>query len=377
VSLDVSAIPARPAGAGRYALALARVLHGREDVDLQVVARRGDGSRWTEGARPGARPPAEAAPRPRPARLVWEQVGLPRVLRRSGVAVHHGPHYTMPERAPVPCVVTVHDCTFFDHPALHERSKVLLFRRAITVAARRAAAVVCVSRTTAERLTQLVEVRVPLVVAPHGVDHARFSPAEPAPGADRAALQAAGLDPGRPFVAFVGTLEPRKGVGHLVRAFDRLDDAAGTDLVIAGQRGWGPDEVGPARAAARHPERIRTLGYLPDDVVPALYRQAACVCYPATEEGFGLPALEALACGAPLVTTEGTAMAEFAAGAALLVPAGDETALAGALEAALSEVPGATAPALRRTRGLAVAAAHTWEASAEIHLAAYRAAAGS
>ena len=98
-------------------------------------------------------------------------------------------------------------------------------------------------------------------------------------------------------------------------------------------------ETERALAAARHAERIVRTGYLPDGAVPALLRQASVVAYPALEEGFGLPALEALACGAPLVTTEGTAMAEMAGGAALLVPPGDVAALADALGTALERGP--------------------------------------
>ena len=108
-------------------------------------------------------------------------------------------------------------------------------------------------------------------------------------------------------------------------------------------------------------------GYLPDAAVPALLRQAAVVAYPALEEGFGLPVLEALACGAPLVTTEGTAMAELAGGAALLVPPGRAAPLAEALGAALDEGRGTE----RRGLGLAVAAERTWEASVLEHVRAY------
>ena len=114
-------------------------------------------------------------------------------------------------------------------------------------------------------------------------------------------------------------------------------------------------------------------GYLPDRAVPALLRQASVVAYPAFEEGFGLPALEALACGAPLVTTEGTAMAEVAGDAALLVPAGDVPALAAALATALSEGR-ATG---RRERGLAAAARRTWDASVAQHVHAYGVAAAA
>jgi len=414
VSLDVTAVPVAPAGAGRYTIELATALSRRPDVDLVLVSRRGDTDRWRDlatHAAPGGqihtagvglgphateepglgRPGGQihtalaVAPVPRPLRLIWEQVGLPRVLRQIHPDVHHGPHYTMPQRARVPVVVTVHDCTFFDHPEWHERSKVLLFRRAIRVAARRAAVVVCVSRTTADRLQELCDVTGPVLVAPHGVDHLRFRPEEAlvaagdlVAGNDSAALRALRIDPDRPYVLFVGTLEPRKNVPSLVRAFERVADAHPEALlVIAGQRGWGAMEVEREVAAAgRLRDRVIRTGYVPDEAVPALLRKAAVVAYPSLEEGYGLPALEAMACGAPLVTTSGTAMAEMAGGAALLVPSGDTEGLAAALDSMLSGRDPAAA-AERRRLGLSIAAERTWEASAAIHLEAYRMAAGS
>jgi glycosyltransferase involved in cell wall biosynthesis len=225
-----------------------------------------------------------------------------------------------------------------------------------------------VSQVTAERLQANCSVRAPVFVAPHGVDQARFSPTEPSPGADDVALRETGVPAGRPFVAFIGTLEPRKGVAPLIGAFDALADARpDLMLVLAGQTGWGMTETERALAAARNGERIVRTGYLPDVAVPALLRRAAVVAYPALEEGFGLPALEALACGAPLVTTEGTAMAELAGGAALLVPAGAEGPLTEALAAALDAGPETE----RRALGLQVAAERTWEASVAEHLRAY------
>jgi glycosyltransferase involved in cell wall biosynthesis len=278
----------------------------------------------------------------------------------------------MPERSPVPCVVTIHDCTFFDHPEWHVRSKALLFRRAIRRASLHAGALVCVSEVTATRLRANCEVRAPIVVAPHGVDHERFTPVEPAPGSDAAILAANGVPHDRPLVAFVGTLEPRKGVASLVAAFDRVAETRrDAVLVLGGQLGWGLTEIEGALAAARHGDRIIRTGYLPDEAVPALLRRSTVVAYPAVEEGFGLPALEALACGAPLITTEGTAMAEMAQGAACLVQPGDDGALTDALALALEQGKEASEVVRRYGLGLSVAARHTWAASVAKHVEAY------
>ena len=299
VSVDVSAVPERPAGAGRYTVDLVAALTRRSDLALTLVARRGDAGRWS-GLAPGARVSA-AVPRARPLRLVWEQARMGELLRRSGVDVHHGPHYTMPERAAVPKVVTVHDLTFFDHPEWHERAKVPVFRRAIRVASREADVLVCVSAATAARLRELLEPRGEVVVVPHGVDHDRFRPDEPHAGDDAVWLARLGVR--HPYVTFIGTAEPRKGVTTLIRAFDRMCSRhEGLTLVLAGGQGWGTRPIETALASMRHPGRVVRTGYVDDAAVPALLRGAAAVAYPALEEGFGLPALEALACAAPLVT---------------------------------------------------------------------------
>ena len=377
LSLDVSAVPVRAVGAGQYTLELAGALAARPDIDPTLFGRRDDRARWPEVA-PGARLVA-VAPGPRPLRLAWEQLALPGLLTRSGVSVHHGPHYTMPERTTVPTVVTVHDLSFFEDPQWHQRSKVLLFRRAISRAARRAAAVVCPSRVTAEELARWCRVDTRVFVAPHGVDTGRFRPDEPQTGFDQAALAA--LDPrlvdGRPFLLFVGTLEPRKDIPTLVGAFARVagrhPDAL---LVLAGGDGWGVAAVEQAIERSGMGSRVLRTGYVPDATVPALLRSAAAVVYPALYEGFGLPALEALACGAPLVTTTGTAMEEVAGAAAVLVRPGDAPGLAEAIEAELERGGDATIRDARRRQGLSIVAAHSWEESARLHLEAYRHAAG-
>ncbi len=376
LSLDVTGVPTSPAGAGRYVLELAAALAVRADTRLVAIARRDDAERWRllAGGRADVLAPS---PSSRPLRLAWEQLALPGLLRRAQPEVHHGPHYTMPERSRIPVVVTIHDCTFFDHPEWHEPVKAWFFRRAIRVAARRAGALVCVSETTARALESACRVTVPIVVAPHGVDHARFSPEPPAAGSDDAALRRVGVDPGRPFILFLGTVEPRKDVATLVRAFTLLADAErDISLVVAGRRGWRTGPVDEALAASRHRDRINWPGYVADDAVPALLRKAAVVAYPSLAEGYGLPALEALACGAPLVTTRGTAMAELAGEAATLVMPGDPEGLADALAQVLSDGDGPAA-VRRREAGIARAALRTWEASAASHVEAYRIAAGA
>jgi glycosyltransferase involved in cell wall biosynthesis len=370
VSLDATAVPGRPAGAGRYILDLAAALGRRSDVALTVVCRSGDEGRWRAGS-----PRTSVlgrAPAQRPLRLAWEQLRFPELLDRLPLDVHHGPHYTMPERASLPKVVTVHDLSLVEHPGWHQPVKVAFFRRAIQTAARRSDGLIAVSRATAERLIALFAPRVPVHVIPHGVDLARFRPldADDETGRvlDRAALRRMGATP--PYVAFVGTLEPRKDVPTLVRAFDRLAATVpGLTLVLAGGPGWGTRAVEAAVKAAIHGRRVRLPGYISEEQKAALLRNAAAVAYPSLEEGFGLPALEALACGTPLVTTRGSAMEEVTGDAALLVPPGDPDALARALEAAVS---GDGEVGRRRTMGLEVAARYTWEASARDHAAVYR-----
>ena len=371
VTLDVSAVPANPSGAGRYTIDLAAALSRRDDVAVTFVARSGDAERW-EALSPASAVVA-AAPRSRPLRLAWEQARLPRLLRGLPVRVHHSPHYTMPESAKLPRVVTVHDLTFFDHPEWHERGKVALFRRAIRVAARHADALVCVSRATADRLAELCPAACEVRVIPHGVDLERFRP-DPGDQAVEDATALAAMGVRVPFVAFVGTVEPRKDVPTLVRAFDRMAPShPDLSLVLAGVDGWGAKAVSAAIAEAVYGDRVVRTGYVPDESVPSLLRQAAAVAYPSLEEGFGLPALEALACGAPLVTTTGSAMEEMAAGAAMLVDPADADGLAGVLDMLVRGDAGLDA---RRQRGFAVAARHTWDASGRAHAELYRAVAG-
>jgi glycosyltransferase involved in cell wall biosynthesis len=164
-------------------------------------------------------------------------------------------------------------------------------------------------------------------------------------------------------------------VTTLVRAFARIA-ATRRDLrlVVAGADGWDAARVREAIASSGVATRVVRPGYLPDATLTALYRQAAVMAYPSIEEGFGLPALEALACGTPLVTTDGSALAEIVADAALLVPPGDADALAGALTTVLDDDDLATR---LRMAGPERASEYTWDRTVDLHLEAYARAANT
>ena len=255
LSLDATAVPDHPTGAGRYVLELAPRLSRAQGVELTVLCRRDDRRRWEERCHATV---IDQAPLARPVRLVWEQIELPRLLDQLQPGVHHGPHYTMPSRARAPKVVTIHDMTFFDHPEWHERAKVLFFRRAIRQAAARADALVTPSTAAAERIRAILSPAAQLHLIPHGVDLDRFRPlgreeTDAAAGDEKARSR---LKIRAPYVAFVGTLEPRKDVPNLVRAFDAV---AATlphlSLVLAGAPGWGMEAIEAAIASSAHRSR--------------------------------------------------------------------------------------------------------------------------
>lgn len=368
VALDVSAVPTHIAGAGRYVVEIAKRLPHR-GVSTTLVSRSSDGERWPLLA-PGTTT-SNIVPDSRIARLAYEALALGTSSPARAADVWHAPHYTMPHRGSTPSVVTIHDLTFFTNPEWHEASKVAFFKRAMKYSAQHAKVLISVSEFTARLIDEYLPGHAPVVVAPHGVDLERFSPDG---SADTELLSGAGLNAERPYIFFLGTFEPRKGIDVLLEAFKEIATRQPeVELWLAGQSGWGISSI--EESIAEHPakERIRRLGFVDDRVLPSLLRNAACVVYPSRGEGFGLPVLEALACGASVVTSSDTVMAEVAGTAAWLTSVGDAAALA----ATIDTVVGLSASdrEVQRLTARRQAETFTWDTSLDQHLRAYQLAA--
>ena len=366
VLVDATAVPPDRSGVGRYVDMLLPAL-GRAGLDVRVACRPGDAARYgAMGA--GVQPaPAPGLTARAATRLAWEQIGLPRLAAALQPDVVHAPHYTHAVALRTPLVVTLHDATFFTDPGVHRSAKGPVFRAATRLALRRAACCVVPSHATASELVRVAGADpAKLVVAHHGVDTSTFSP--PPPAAVDAARQALGLAPGERWVAFLGTLEPRKNLPALVRGWaqtcaGRPDPPA---LVLAGHNGW---ERELAAAAASLPPQLTLVqpGYLPLELLAGYLGGAEVVAYPSLGEGFGLPVLEAMACGAPVLTTRRLALPEVGGDAVAYTE--PDAASIGADLGALLDDPG------RRARlseaGRCRAAGLTWDACAAVHLTAY------
>ena len=364
VLVDATAVPADRGGVGRYVDGLIPAL-SRAGADLAVVCQRADAERYQHMAPDVEVVAGPAAIAHRPARLAWEQTGLPLVAQQVRAEVVHSPHYTMPLRVGRPVVVTIHDATFFTQPDQHTAVKGTFFRSATRTALRRATRVIVPSKATRDELVRVLEAdSTKIDVAYHGVDPEIFHvPTD----ADKARV-AARLGLRGPYVAFLGVLEPRKNVPNLIRGWAKAvhwrDDPPA--LVLAGGSGWD-DEVDAAIAEVPSHLRVVRPGYLRFADLPGYLGGATVVAFPSHGEGFGLPVLEAMACAAPVLTTHRLSLPEVGGDAvAYTEPGADD--IAAALSSLLDDAA--------RRRQLADAALtrareFTWAVSAEAHLASY------
>ncbi|MFI0792941.1 glycosyltransferase family 4 protein [Micromonospora rubida] len=368
VLIDATSVPVDRGGVGRYVDGLLGAL-GKvcgQGVDLAVVSLRTDLERYSRML-PGAEiVAAPAAVAHRPARLAWEQTGLPLLAQQVGAQVLHSPFYTCPLRAGCPVTVTVHDATFFTEPEHYDKSRRTFFRSAIKTSLRRASRVIVPSKATRDELIRLLDADPTRIdVAYHGVDHAAFH----APGEEEKARVRARLGLGdSSYIAFLGAKEPRKNVPNLIRGWVRAvaDRAEPPALVVAGGQGHDDDID---RAVAEVPSHLRLLrpGYLRYADLPGFLGGALVAAYPSYGEGFGLPILEAMACAAPVLTTPRLSLPEVG-GDAVAYTSEDPAQIAADLVALLDDEQRRLSLA---KAGFDRAKEFTWESSAEVHIAAW------
>jgi glycosyltransferase involved in cell wall biosynthesis len=345
-----------PGGTATSIIGLLDALAPRPGVDLVGVA-----ARHREPPEEPFRPPIPVAHLPLPRRLLYEAWHgpwpWPPVQRATGgVDVVHATAVAVPPSRGAPLVVTIHDLAFLADPSTFTRNGVRFFRRGTELARRHARLVVVPSEATAAECRDAGFDPGRIRVVPWGHRPATVADDDVSALRDRLGL------PER-YVLFVGTPEPRKNLRRLAAAWRRLD--GDVPLVIAGPGGWGDGEVsGPG---------IVPIGFVSGPDRDALYAGASVVAYPSLREGFGLPVLEAMAQGAPVLTSAGTATAEVAGDAGVLVDPLDEDAIAQGLERLLSD-PAAAAALGERAR--LRAAAFTWERCAAGYESAYAEALG-
>lgn len=372
VVLGVDAIRPPLTGIGRYAWELASRLPRSPGVaEVRYFGQTGfvaDAGSLLDPA------PARRALR---ARLVASRVaaGLYRrvaphlqsvLLRSLEDAVFHGPNFYLPP-FPGRAVATIHDLSIYRYPGFHPRARVEHMRREIPRSIARADLIL----TDCERVRREVmdefswpEDRVVAIPLAAGTEFRPRPPQE-----SQATLARLGLVHGA-YALCVATIEPRKNIAALMRAYAGLAPAVRErfPLVLAGDRGWLSDDVHDAIGRAARQGWLRYLGYIDEGDLPSLYAGARAFALPSLYEGFGLPLLEAMACGLPCLTSRDTALAELADGAAWLVDPHDDDHIRDGLRRVLED------DAWRggaRERGLAVAARHAWETTVERTVAAY------
>ena len=359
VLVDATAIPANRGGVGRYLDGLLGAL--ASDGSVSVVCQPRDAERYAALGLDVLVAPNRVANTA--ARLLWEQTGLPRLVRRHGFDVLHSPHYTYPVAGRFARVVTIHDLTFFTLPEAHSPVKRTFFRRWLRMLSRRSFPVIADSQATADEFTSILHADPARITVAHlGYDPEVFHvPAE----SDIRGFAASLTPPVSRWIAFLGTLEPRKNVPALIAAYRTLDDPP--PLLLAGGPGWDA-AVGPAvDAAVEAGFDVRRLGYLPIEQLSAFLGGAELVAYPSLGEGFGLPVLEAMATGAAVLTTRELSLPEVG-GDAVAYSDTSADALADALRELLADDAHRTAlgKAARERAEL-----FTWPAAASAHLAAY------
>jgi glycosyltransferase involved in cell wall biosynthesis len=329
VAIDGRALLPPATGIGTYTRGIAGALASRAGVEVRLFTPRplpeaeGKGS-WSVGADSNS------------LGMIWVQTALSRRAREWGADVLLAALTIGPVRAGMPFVSVVHDLTPLTHPEWHNLRTLVGFVPLWEWTAEKAARFVCVSEATARELTHAYpETRARVRVVSNGVD-SDFAPAPDGPALARTRRRYAG---GHRYILCLGTLEPRKNVETLVAACDLLwsRSARAPDLVLAGGSGWKTSALFDRIARSPFRNKIHLAGYASRQAARDLYQAADVFVYPSLAEGFGLPVLEAMACGTPVVASTAEALREVAGGAALFAEPWDSAGFARQIERVLED----------------------------------------
>lgn len=361
IGIDGRAFASPAAGIRRYVHGLTRALLALGEP-LAVVALGGrDSSALPAGAGHVAEPPHP------PTNLGWTLIGLPRAARRAAVDIIHAPAYTAPFWSPVPVVLTIHDVSYHRHPRWYPYRRDWARRFFYRRSAHAASHILTVSRFSATEITAAY--RIPaerMTVTPLGVD-AGFAPADP----DLRGELPAGVIP--PYLLHVGDLHERRNLAMLVEAVLAARRYCGArpalSLVLAGADLGVGDAVCAIAARAGAADAVVRLGPVSEKQLRALYHSAIALAYPSLYEGFGLPLVEAMACGTPVLASNTASMPEVLGDAGILVDPADGQAWARAI---IDVVNNEHTRGRLRTTGLRRAADFTWERTARLTLEVYR-----
>lgn len=309
-------------------------------------------------------------PTQRPAvRILWEQFIQPLALRQAGVDLLHALAFVAPLATPCPFVVTVYDLSFLRYPEAFRPFNRWYLHQFTANSIKRARAVIAISESTRHDVINL------LGASPERV-HTIYCGADeqfrPLPAAEIVAFKAARGLPDT-FVLFLGTLEPRKNVDGLIRAYAlwREQEPSAPPLIIAGGKGWYYSQIFSLVESLNLTNTIRFTDYVPQSELPLWYNAASLSVYPSHFEGFGLPVLEAMACGTPVITSTASSLPEVTgtAGAACLVNPADSEALAVAMRHVMADCD---LRADMARQGLDRAAGFRWDKTAQETVAVYR-----
>jgi len=300
--------------------------------------------------------------------VLWTHAILPAQAARSHIDVLHTPAHVIPVLAPCPTVVSILDALILKTPENFTRWHRNYARVFVPLSARQAAAILTISEHSKRDLVETLKVSPDKVHVTYLAASPRFHPVAIADIYDAREQYAIH----KPFILSVGTLEPRKNITRLVQAFAQLN-RTDYQVIHVGPKGWQYDDILAEAQRLGLQDTVRFLGHVPLDDLVKLYNAASLFVYPSLYEGFGIPVLEAMACGCPVITSNTSSLPEVAGDAAILIDPTDTQQLADAIQRVLEDRP--LADSLNE-KGLANARRFSWERCAQETLAVYRQAPG-